>query len=327
MAKQINKDDEKLKEKARLIRNQIKQIKINIEILTNKKLEERNPPHPTTPLNGNQIILQKDNLITGVKPYIEWDLIDFEKGIKLHGNRGYILKKDALKIKRKLLDKALEYYELNGFEEVGVPYLVNGDIAIATGHLPKFDNEMFKTIDGQYLIPTGELPLIGMYANEVLTNDKYLMTYTACFRNEKIAYGKENKGLKRLHQFDKLELCILTTAEKGEQNHEKLLKMIANFIDQLGLTYRVLLLGTDDLGFAAAKTYDIEVWLPFQNEWMEVASISNCTDFQARRANIKYDREYAHTLNGTGIAMERILIALMETYNNINEILLKLEGE
>jgi seryl-tRNA synthetase len=306
------------------IKEQIKEIKEQIKTAKLQQLWTPNTPHPTTPIgkdaNDNQIIAEYTFPTTETKPYQDYNLIDFERGAKLHGTRGYILKPELQRLKRKLINYALDHYTEKGFEEMGLPYLVNQEIAIATGHAPKFTNEMFTTQDGQFLIPTAEMPLTGMHKDENLTEAKYYVAHTPCFRREKIAYGKDNKGLKRVHQFDKIELYIIAELDQADQEHEKLLQTILDLIKDLKLTHRVIELCTGDLGFAAAKTYDIEVWMPHQQEWMEIASISNCTDFQAKRANIKLNGKAPATLNGTGLALERILIALLENNQDMKQI-------
>lgn len=319
---QIKDDD--LVVQAKEIKAQIKNIKKELKEIEAQNLWVPNTPHPTTPVGkdaaDNRIIAEYTFPAKKTRPYQDYGLIDFERGVKLHGTRGYVLNPELQRLKRKLTDHALDYYTEKGFTEVGLPYLVNPEIAIAAGHAPKFTDEMFVTQDGQFLIPTAELPLTGLHKDENLTEAKHYVAHTPCFRREKAAYGKDNKGLKRVHQFDKIELYVIIPLEIADQGHQQLLDVILGLIKKLELTHRVVELCTGDLGFAAAKTYDIEVWMPHQQEWMEVASITNCTDFQARRANIKLDRQIPATLNGTGLALERILIALLENNQDIQEI-------
>jgi seryl-tRNA synthetase len=288
-------------------------------------LWQRNTPLASVPVGDDE----KDNIIhepiivpikqTGIH-HADLGLIDFERGRKLHGTRGYILNEKIAKLERKLINFALDYYAEQGYEEIGLPLLVNEEIAFAAGHLPKFADEMFKTQDNQFLIPTAEMPLTGMHKDENLTEEKYYVAHTPCFRREKIAYGKDNKGIKRVHHFNKIELYIICPQEDAEQQHLRLLNTILGLIGKLKLPHRIVELCTGDLGFAAAKTYDIEVYAPGIGEWMEVASISNCADFQANRANIKINGKRAATLNGTGLAIERIAIALLENNDDIEDI-------
>jgi seryl-tRNA synthetase len=307
------------------LKQEIRNLKEQIELCQEQEMWQPNTPLETVPLGTNE----KDNLIheplvhpvreTGVH-HADMGLIDFDRGRKLHGTRGYILNAQIARLGRKLADFALDYYADQGFEEVGLPLLVNEDIAYATGHLPKFADEMFKTQDNQFLIPTAEMPLTGMHKDENLREPKQYVAFTPCFRREKIAYGKDNKGIKRVHCFNKIELYIICTPDQAEQKHLWLLDTILGLIKVLKLPHRIVELCTGDLGFAAAKTYDIEVYTPGNQEWMEVASVTNCTDFQARRANIKLNGKYANTLNGTGLAIERILIALLENNQDIDDI-------
>lgn len=307
------------------IRLKIKEIKEQIKLQEAVEMWQPNTPLPDVPVGKTE----KDNLIHEpiIKPdrlngehHADMGLIDFDRGRKLHGKRGYILKADLAKLERKLTNFALDYYTEQGFEEIGLPLLVNKDIAYATGHLPKFNDEMYITQDDQFLIPTAEMPLTGMHKDENLTEPKHYVAYTPCFRREKIAYGKDNKGIKRVHHFNKVELYVICDATDAAREYQRMLDTVLALMTRLELPHRIVELCTGDLGFAAAKTYDIEVYMPGMGEWMEVASITNCTDFQAKRAGIKLNGKYANTLNGTGLAVERIAIALLENNQNIQKI-------
>lgn len=276
-----------------------------------------NLPHPNTPIQNTVVFEQPlPDLIT--KPH--WELaeavgIDFATGIELHGKRGYVLRGEAAKMERKLANLALDFYAAKGYEEVAVPYLIKPEMAEATGHLPKFAAEMYQVQTGHYLIPTGELPLANLHRNERLDLKQPLkyMTHTPCFRLEKFGAGRDTRGLKRVHQFNKVELFQFAKPEDAETQHQQMVADILEFLGQLQLPCRVVDLCPEDFGFAAARAYDIEVWLPGQQAWMEVATITNCTDFQARRTKTRYAKgKYAHTLNGTGIATGRVLLALLE---------------
>jgi seryl-tRNA synthetase len=220
----------------------------------------------------------------------------------------------------------LDLQALRGYQEVVPPYLVTAETLTGTGQLPKFEGDLFKTAAGErdlYLIPTAEVPLTCLHRDEMLDADtlprKYV-AFTPCFRSEAGSYGKDVRGLIRQHQFHKVELVKLTTPETSADELEAMTADAEEVLKQLGLAYRVVVLSTGDMGFSAAKTYDIEVWLPGQQAYREISSCSNCTDFQARRANLRYRPEpkakprFVHTLNGSGLAVGRTLIAILENY-------------
>jgi len=212
----------------------------------------------------------------------------------------------------------------HGYTEILPPFLVNSDCMTGTGQLPKFKEDLFKVEDWDlYLIPTAEVPLTNIHREETLTEDelpKYYVAYTPCFRSEAGSYGKDVRGLIRQHQFNKVELVKITKPEDSFEELEKLTKDAEEILKRLNLHYRVVCLCTGDLGFSSAKTYDLEVWLPGQGLYREISSCSNCTDFQARRAGIRFRRkgkkgsEFVHTLNGSGIAVGRTVVAILENY-------------
>jgi seryl-tRNA synthetase len=256
----------------------------------------------------------------------EKSLIDFERGAKLAGHRFVILKGLAARLERSLVNFMLDLQVMNGYTEVLPPFLVNSKAMTGTGQLPKFEEELYKCKDDDlYLIPTAEVPLINMFSGEILEEASLPMkycAYTPCFRREAGSYQKDIKGIMRQHQFDKVELVKFTAPEKSFEELETLVKDAESVLQKLELPYRVIELCTADLGFASAKTYDIEVWLPSQAKYREISSCSNCTDFQARRANIRFRRqgkmEFVHTLNGSGMAVGRTMIAIMENFQDEN---------
>ena len=215
---------------------------------------------------------------------------------------------------------------LHGYTEFSPPFLVNRATMTGTGQLPKFEEDMYRLKDDDlFLVPTAEVPITNLHRDEVLKEEELPLKYTAytpCFRREAGSYGKDTKGLIRVHQFDKVELVKFTTPESSYEEHEKLLKDAEKILQLLGLPYRVMLLCAGDMGFGAAKCYDLEAWAPGLGRWLEVSSVSNFEDFQARRANIRFKRknsnksEFVHTLNGSGLALPRVMIALLETYQN-----------
>lgn len=263
-----------------------------------------------------------------VKPHYEVAerLIDFERGSKLSGHRFVFLKGLAARLERSLFSFMMDLQAMNGYTEILPPYMVTSKTMTGTGQLPKFSEELYKC-EGEdlWLIPTAEVPVTNLFAGEILKEEQLPMSfcaYSACFRREAGSYQKDIKGIMRQHQFNKVELVKFTKPEESFSELEKLTKDAESVLKKLELPYRVIELCTGDLGFAAAKTYDIEVWLPSQDKYREISSCSNCTDFQSRRANIRYWRagkpEFVHTLNGSGIAVGRTMIAIMENYQDEN---------
>jgi len=250
------------------------------------------------------------------------DFIDFERGVKLAKSRFSVLKKDAARIERALINYMLDFNRERGFAEVSVPYIVNRDSLLATGQLPKFEDDLFK-IEGEdlFLIPTAEVPLTNLYRDEILNEAQLpimMTSFTACFRKEAGSAGRDTRGMIRQHQFGKVELVAITKPEESDAMFEKMVACASDLLASLGLAHRQVLLCGGDLGFGAAKTIDLEVWLPGQNRYREISSISNTRDFQARRALIRYKdgkkNLLAHTLNGSSLAVGRCLIAIIENY-------------
>ena len=262
------------------------------------------------------------------KPKEHWELaeeldwIDFKRGVKLAKSRFSVLKNGAAKIERALINYMLDFNAKRGFSEVCVPYIVNKESMTGTGQLPKFEDDLFK-IEGEelYLIPTAEVPLTNLYRDEILKEEELplLMTsYTACFRKEAGSAGRDTRGIIRQHQFDKVELVSITKPEQSDEVFDKMVECASDLLTSLGLPHRLVMLCGGDLGFGAAKTIDLEVWLPGQGKYREISSVSNTRDFQARRAKIRYKagkkNRLAHTLNGSSLAVGRTLIAIMENY-------------
>jgi len=249
-------------------------------------------------------------------------IIDFERGVKLAHHRFAVLKGDIAKLERAIVNFMLAVHSSRGYLEIAPPYLVNTATMTGTGQLPKFKEELYKCAeDDLWLIPTAEVPVTNLYAGEILDEKNLpikLTAYTPCFRREAGAYGKDIKGLIRQHQFNKVELVKFAHPNNSFQELEGLTKDAERILELLGLPYRVIELCAGDLGFASAKTYDIEVWIPSQDTYREISSCSNCTDFQARRANIRFrgqkGMEHVHTLNGSGLAVGRTMIAILENF-------------
>lgn len=254
-------------------------------------------------------------------------LFDMARASKISGSGFALFSNQGAKLMRALINFMLDVHTReHGYREWWAPHLVNRATMTGTGQLPKFEEDLYRLKDDDlFLIPTAEVPVTNIHRDEVLKEEELPVKYTAytpCFRREAGAYGKDTKGLVRVHQFDKVELVKFTTPESSYDEHEKLVKDAEKILRLLGIPYRVLLLCAGDMGFSAAKCYDIEAWAPGLNRWLEVSSCSNFEDFQARRANIRFKRkggtksEYVHTLNGSGLALPRVVIAILETFQN-----------
>ena len=265
------------------------------------------------------------------EPQAHWDLgerlgiIDLPRGAKVSGSRFFTLTGLGAKLQRALISWMLDLHvQEHGYSEVYVPYMVRKEVMTGSGNLPKFgDNLYHDEEDDLWLIPTAEVPLTGLHRDEVLEPGVlpiYYVAHSPSFRREKAAAGRDTRGIKRVHQFDKVELYKLVSPETSADELEKLVATAEEVCRRLRIPYRVLELCTGDLGFQSAKSYDLEMWAPGCGEWLEVSSCSNCTDFQARRANIRFRPQagarpqFVHTLNGSGLALPRVLIAIMENY-------------
>jgi seryl-tRNA synthetase len=262
-------------------------------------------------------------------PLAHWDLgtqlgmIDFERGVKITGSRFYVLSGAGARLQRALIAWMLDLHIRQGYLEKYTPFMVKAETLLAAGQLPKFADNLYHDAEEDFwMVPTAEVPLTGLHMGEILPEESLPLRYTAytpCFRREKMSAGRDVRGIKRGHQFDKVEMYIYSKPEESDQELQKMLADAEETCRLLGLTYRVLKLCTGDLGFHARVTYDIEVWAPGCGEWLEVSSVSNVGDFQGRRANIKYrsaegKTRLVHTLNGSGLGMPRTLIAVMENY-------------
>lgn len=250
--------------------------------------------------------------------------IDFERGVKLSKSRFSVLSSGGATLERKLINFMLDFNIKRGFEEASLPYIVNRPTMTGTGQLPKFEDDLFK-IEGEdlFLIPTAEVPLTNLFYDEILTEDVLpikLTAHTPCFRKEAGSAGRDTRGIIRQHQFHKVELVSITTPEQSDAMLEEMVACASGMLEALGLPHRLVTLCGGDMGFSAAKTVDIEVWIPSQNCYREISSISTCGDFQARRAKIRYKNgtknSFVHTLNGSSLAVGRTIVALMENYQN-----------
>lgn len=304
--------------------------------LNNFLLTIPNFPHPTTPIgtseNDNVQVRtwgEPATLSFAAKPHWEigenLGILDFERGAKITGARFTLYRGAGARLERALINFMLDQHTgEHGYLEVLPPFLVNRDSMTGTGQLPKFEEDLFKLVDPDYmLIPTAEVPVTNIHRSEILRRDDLPINYAAytpCFRKEAGSYGKDTRGLIRQHQFNKVELVKFVRPSESDAELEKLTGHAETILQLLELPYRVMALCSGDIGFSSAKTYDLEVWLPGQSCYREISSCSNFTDFQARRANIRYREEekskpeFVHTINGSGLAVGRTLVAILENY-------------
>ena len=292
-----------------------------------------NLPDPRVPLgkdeNENVVVKTVGQLPEyNFEPKAHWDLgpalgiLDFERGVKITGSRFYVLSGAGARLQRALISWMLDLHARQGYTEKYPPFMVKAATLFGAGQLPKFADNLYHDVEEDlWMVPTAEVPLTGLHMDEILEDAALPFCYTAytpCFRREKMSAGRDVRGIKRGHQFDKVEMYIFCKPEESDKMLEKMRSDAEQTCAELGLTYRVKQLCTGDLGFGSAITYDIEVWSPGCNEWLEVSSVSNDGDFQARRANIKYRPSdggkvrFVHTLNGSGLGMPRTLIAVLE---------------
>jgi seryl-tRNA synthetase len=295
-----------------------------------------NVPHPSVPV-GPDASANREIRVAGERPVFSFaplphdevgvrlGILDFERAAKITGTRFCLLTGAGARLERALINFMLDVQtKENGYVETLPPFLVNAASLTGTGNLPKFASDLFK-LEGleYYLIPTAEVPVTNIHRDEILEGGKLPLKFTAytpCFRSEAGSYGKDTKGLIRQHQFNKVEIVKLASPETSYEELESLTRDAESILSKLGLHYRVVCLATGDMGFASAKTYDLEVWLPSQETFREISSCSNFEDFQARRANIRFRREpkskpeFVHTLNGSGLAVGRTLVAILENF-------------
>ena len=331
-----------LMEEMRLIGEKVKELDEKVGAIETElddlAMRIPNRPHDSVPIGSDEndnIEIRKHGKPREFtfEPKAHWDLgetlgiMDFEKGVQIAESRFTVLKGAGARLERALMNFMLDLHTTqHGFTEIAPPILVNTGTMSGTGQLPKFAEDLYKCAnDDLWLIPTAEVPLTNLHAAEIMNESdlpKYYCAFTPCFRREAGSYGRDMRGMLRQHQFDKVEMVKLSTPDKSYEELEHMTNCAEKVLQLLGIPYRVICLCTGDMGFGAAKTYDIEVWLPSQNCYREISSCSNCEDFQARRMGTKYrpstgsKPRFVHTLNGSGIAIGRCLIALMENYQN-----------
>ena len=288
-------------------------------------MEIPNTPDESVPIGKDEtenVVIKKCGEITTTNKLDHLEItndIDTELATKLAGARFSVLRGDIAKLQRALITFMLDNAIKNGYQEYYVPFMANVDSLTGTGQLPKFEDDLFKSSDKLFLIPTAEVPLTNLFRDEFLDEKDLpvkVTSHTPCFRSEAGSYGKDTRGLIRQHQFEKIELVQITNPNNSMQCLDNLLSNACEILDLLELPYQIIELCTGDLGFSSCKTYDIEVWMPSQEKYREISSCSNFSDFQARRANIKFKsagkNQFAHTINGSGLAVGRCLIALIE---------------
>ena len=336
--KKENLDISALQENINNLKNKKQDLEEEVRVLEEELnsiiLGVPNLPDDSVPVGSDEnenVILE----VVGQKPTFtfepkeHWDLnngwIDFERGVKIAKSRFSALRGDGARLERALINYMLDFNRERGFNEWYVPFMANSNTLLGTGQLPKFADDLFK-IEGEdlYLIPTAEVSLTNLFNDEILEESELpmlLTSYTPCFRKEAGSAGRDTRGLIRQHQFDKVEMVAITTPEQSEEVFQKMVACASDLLTSLGLPHQKMQLCTGDLGFSAATTIDLEVWLPGQNKYREISSISNTRDFQSRRAKIRYKDAnkkniLTHTLNGSSLAVGRTLVAIMENYQN-----------
>ncbi|MCE3236090.1 MAG: serine--tRNA ligase [Vampirovibrio sp.] len=340
-AKKEGRDTDAIQQETRTLAERIKAIEQQKEEIAEQQnallMEIPNMPLPQTPDGADEndnVVLRtwgdefKNRYCADVLPHYDigatLGILDFDRGVKISQSRFSVMRGEGSRLERALINFMLDTHTENGYEEILPPFLVNRQAMTGTGQLPKFEVDMFRCKDDElFLIPTAEVPVTNLYGGEILSEDQLpisMTAYTPCFRREAGSAGKDTRGLIRQHQFDKIELVKLVRPEDSEAEHLKLLADAERILQLLELPYRVVELCVGDIGFSAARCFDIEVWMPAQGVYREISSCSTFTDFQARRIGLKYRSEatgkpaFMHTINGSGLAVGRTLAAILENY-------------
>ncbi len=336
--KDVSKKKELIK-KVKLLKNDIAKLQdgktSKNSVLDNFLMELPNFLDDTVPIGKNEkdnVEIRKSGNIKKfdfeIKDHVdlgeELDVLDFKTASKVSGSRFVYIKNNLAKLERALASYMIDSnIKFGNFAEIYTPLLVNEDALKGTGQLPKFDSDIFKTRENLWLIPTSEVTLVNLIRDQIINEDNLPLRYTSytpCFRSEAGAAGKDTRGLKRQHQFGKVEIVSITSPDESEKEHQFLLNAAEKILQDLELPYRVCELCSGEVGFASKKTFDLEVWIPSTKNYMEISSISNCGDFQSRRINARYKKNdkniYPHTLNGSALAIGRSIIAILENYQN-----------
>jgi seryl-tRNA synthetase len=340
IGKQAPEERERLVAEMRAVGDRIAALERELEqaeaAFTAQMLDLPNLPHPNVPVGADEranvvVRVVGDETPFAFAPRPHWEIgeelgiIDFERGVKIAGSRFYVLRGPGARLQRALINWMIDLHvSAHGYTEVYPPAMVKRDCLVGTGNLPKFGDTMYRDAEEDYwFVPTAEVPVTNLYRAEVLEPGQlpvYHVAYTPCFRRERMSAGRDVRGIKRGHQFDKVEMVKFVAPETSDAELEQLLDNAEDVCRRLGLRHRVVQMCTGDLSFVAAAKYDVEVWAPGCSEWLEVSSCSNFRDFQARRANIRYrpakgaKPEFVHTLNGSGLALPRVVIAVLENY-------------
>lgn len=326
-------------EEMRAVGDRIKALETDLKTVESDLYEAMllvpNLPGPGVPVGPDEsynIVVRQEGEPRdfGFEPLPHWDLgpmldiVDFERGVKLSGTRFYVLKGLGARLQRALITWMLDVHLEQGYTEIYPPYMVRREMMVGAAQLPKFKENIYHDAEEDFwFVGTAEIPLTNLHREEILapgTLPLRYVAYSACFRREKMSAGRDVRGMKRGHQFDKVEMYKLAEPETSYDELETMIRDAESVCRGLGIPYRLVQMCTGDLGFQASKKYDLEMWAPGTQEWLEVSSLSNCTDFQARRANVRYRPEtgakprYVHTLNGSGLALPRVMIAVIENY-------------
>jgi seryl-tRNA synthetase len=324
--KEVGQEIKLLEEKLKEIEEKQRNILLTIPNIPHESVPEGQSSEENVEV---RMYGEKPEFTFQVKPHWEigknLGILDFERASKVTGSRFAFYLGAGARLERALINFMLDIHTVEkGYQEVIPPFIANEKSLLGTGNLPKFENDLFKLRGYRwYMIPTAEVPLTNFYRDEILDADslpKRFVAYTPCFRREAGSYGKDIRGLIRQHQFNKVELMSFSLPENSYQELERITLDAEEILKRLGLHYRVVVLCTADLGFSGAKTYDVELWMPHRKKYMEISSCTNCEDFQARRANIRFRREtktkleFVHTLNGSGVALGRTVSAILESY-------------
>lgn len=338
--KALQAEFETIRQEMRQLGERIKALDVNLRDVEAQlyaaQLQVPNLPHESVPVGKDEnenVVLRTEGQPRefDFEPLPHWDLgpmlgiVDFERGVKLAGTRFYVLRGLGARLQRALITWMLDLHsQEHGYTEIYPPAVVKRECLVGAGQLPKFEDNIYHDVEDDFwLIGTAEIPLTNLHRDEILDADQLplnYVAYTPCFRREKMSAGRDTRGIKRGHQFDKVEMYKLTTPETSYEEMEKLRQDAEDVCRRLEIPYRVAEMCTGDLGFQATKKYDLEMWAPGVQEWLEVSSISNTEDFQARRTNLRYrpalaaKPRYVHTLNGSGLALPRVMIAVMENY-------------
>lgn len=338
--KALQAEFETVRQEMRQLGERIKALDVNLRDVEAQlyaaQLQVPNLPHESVPVGKDEnenVVLRTEGQPRefDFEPLPHWDLgpmlgiVDFERGVKLAGTRFYVLRGLGARLQRAIITWMLDLHsQEHGYTEIYPPVVVKRECLIGAGQLPKFEDNIYHDVEDDFwLIGTAEIPLTNLHRDEILDADQLPLNYVACtpcFRREKMSAGRDTRGIKRGHQFDKVEMYKLTTPETSYEEMEKLRQDAEDVCRRLEIPYRVAEMCTGDLGFQATKKYDLEMWAPGVQEWLEVSSISNTEDFQARRTNLRYrpalaaKPRYVHTLNGSGLALPRVMIAVMENY-------------